>query len=370
MANKKNSKEKSERSFSNSILGTLGILSKNKQKTFNQEWDKFTSFQKARSIINHQEDISLEFLAEDLVNPTTITENETDVSVDVPEMDSEDSQPRPKTQILYEEPVIRRPWFIIFISIVHIIMLCVEIIKNKGFQSFSVNPWFGPSVSVLIDLGAKYEPKMKDGQYYRFVTPIFLHVGILHLLMNLFFQWKGGKQLETTFGIIRTIIIYFVSGIGGVLASTVFLPYMLQVGPSGSLYGIFAVLFCDLFHSWKEIESPRLTLFKMILVIIISFGTGLLPSVDNFAHLGGFLTGTFSGLILLPNIRLRKSRGILVLISFLFLGTYFGVGFYLFFKNANALSSCKFCKYITCLPIKSWCDSVDIPVGHEKTDIE
>jgi rhomboid protease GluP len=64
----------------------------------------------------------------------------------------------------------------------------------------TVNPWFGPSTDTLLDAGAKYAPYIYAGEWWRFVTPIFLHVGLIHIALNLSMQLRVGLQLEKSYG--------------------------------------------------------------------------------------------------------------------------------------------------------------------------
>lgn len=158
------------------------------------------------------------------------------------------------------------PIFIILVSLVDIALLIYTIVNNKGLSSMSENPMAGPSNYTLIRNGAKFVPCMKSTpdlalkqiiscpsevsasnktctyevylsyvcnvdvlkgfpyQAYRFFIPMFLHGGIIHLVMNLVSQLMFGILLERKFGWIRIGILYILSGIGGTLLSVLGLP--------------------------------------------------------------------------------------------------------------------------------------------------
>ncbi|KAJ5066311.1 rhomboid-like protein [Anaeramoeba ignava] len=373
--------------------GTLGFLPKEEQKEHDKQWQNFSTFRrKARPLLEHQETLQLHFDPnqtgpENAQNidgewqPTFVSSDDepvdggTKTNPDDPNKftPKEKAKARAKAQAqakLYEEPQKEhKPYFIWIVSLVDVVMMIVALVKNHGFESFQLNPWGGPSQQTLVDLGAKDGPKIKDGQWWRFITPIFLHVGIIHLLLNLSFQWRGGKQIEQSVGTIRVAIIYMLAGIGGNLLSVVFLPNLVQVGASGALFGLLAVLLCDLLQNWKQIYEPKSSLIKMIVVIILSFGLGLLPAVDNFAHIGGFVVGLLSGIILMPYINFGKTRKILVLIAIPLLIAYYVILFAVFYRDIEGDAWCSFCKYANCIPVKGWCDNLD---GTEvkKTDIQ
>jgi hypothetical protein len=121
---------------------------------------------------------------------------------------------------------------------------------------------------------------------------------------------------------------------------------------------MIACLFLDLLTNWTIIKKPWIELAKMIFNIAISLGIGLLPYVDNNAHVGGFIFGIFSGLLLMPKIYYGKwDRRIKQFLMFAslpaigYLGYYFVTSFYF------GVNFCPWCKYINCIPGMSWCDS-------------
>jgi len=122
-------------------------------------------------------------------------------------------------------------------------------------------------------------------QWYRFVMAIFLHGGVVHLLFNLLFQLRVGAAMEKDFGSFRIAAIYLLSGVAGFVFGAN-INYMLpSVGCSGALFGLVACLLLDLLQNWKLIVRPWWELVKLVVVILLSFGLGLLPYVDNFAQL-------------------------------------------------------------------------------------
>jgi len=90
------------------------------------------------------------------------------------------------------------------------------------------------TVNVLIDMGAKDEPKIQDDyQVWRLVVPIFLHAGLIHLGFNLLFQLQC-ISLERQCGFFRVGIVYMLAGIGGNILSCIFVPHIISVGASGN----------------------------------------------------------------------------------------------------------------------------------------
>lgn len=256
-------------------------------------------------------------------------------------------------------------------------------------------------------------------QWYRFIVPMFLHAGLIHIGFNLLLQLTMGREMEKAIGSIRFGIVYFSSGIFGfVLGGNFAATAIASTGASGCLFGIIALVFLDLIYCWNERPHPVKDLMWILLDIIISFVLGLLPGLDNFSHIGGFLMGLAAGICLLhsPNI-LRQRIGDTATTSISSKSPYgtveseadmtnskdakgstpvstatpanmaaFAKEPLGFFKGRKALwwawwlfrlgalvgvlvafvvllnnfykyhNTCSWCKYLSCLPINNWCD--------------
>lgn len=148
----------------------------------------------------------------------------------------------------------------------------------------------------LIQFGAKENALIAAGEYWRLVTPIFLHIGGLHLWFNSTALLSLGGKAERMYGSIRYLLIYLLSGVFGNLASFLFSP-SISAGASGALFGIFGAL---LYFAQKE----PLTFGMMIGPgwITTLLGNLLLgffiPGIDNFAHIGGLIGGYLTAFFL------------------------------------------------------------------------
>eukprot|EP00122_Pirum_gemmata_P010192 Pgem_evm1s9424 len=139
-------------------------------------------------------------------------------------------------------------------------------------------------------------------QWWRYITPIFLHVGILHYFFNILMQLGVGVRIEIECGPVRFFLIFMISGIGGNIVSGIFSTYTPQVGSSGALYGLLAILCVELWQNWNYLYNPWTEFWKIFIMMFISLGIGTLPYVDNFAHFGGFLYGGFAAIVFLPYV--------------------------------------------------------------------
>jgi membrane associated rhomboid family serine protease len=125
-----------------------------------------------------------------------------------------------------------------------------------------------------------------EGEYYRLVTSMFLHYGVLHLLLNMWALWILGRTLEGVLGPVRFLVLYFVAGLGGSVAAYLFSPASLTAGASGAIFGLFAALFIVLRRLGRDTSS---VLPVLVINIAISFVPGL--SISLAGHLGGLVTG-------------------------------------------------------------------------------
>ncbi|KAJ9086417.1 hypothetical protein DSO57_1004475 [Entomophthora muscae] len=203
-------------------------------------------------------------------------------------------------------------------------------------------------------------------QWFRFITPMFLHGGVLHLLLNVLTLLVLGVQLEKTYGPIRIAFVYLSAGVGGFFLGANLLPAEIpSVGASGAIFGLIACDLVDLFINWDRVVGPYCELFKVTLGIIVTFAFGLLPIVDNFSHIGGFIAGLFASGCVMPSCRVGKRThtfGFLIFFSFLSgvllaLGFYFSItGFYF----GNWAKACPKCQYLNCLPIGDLCKNYQL----------
>ena len=158
----------------------------------------------------------------------------------------------------------------------------------KSHSLFEINPY------VLIEMGAKYNPLIqRAGQYYRFITAVFLHGGIIHLALNMYALKMIGDLIEDYFGTKKFLAIYLISGVASTIASYMFSPY-LSIGASGAIFGLFG---SALILGYKKKNTIGPQFFKSIVsVIIVNVVIGLSASnIDNFGHFGGLIAGTLVG---------------------------------------------------------------------------
>lgn len=149
----------------------------------------------------------------------------------------------------------------------------------------------------LINFGANLDLLTKGGEYYRLFTCMFLHIGIMHLLCNMYSLYIIGKEVESLYGKWKFLIIYTISGICGSILSLAFSPNTVSAGASGAIFGLLGAL---LYFGYYYRTYLGATIKSSVLpVIIINLIIGFLsPGIDNAAHIGGLVAGILLSMML------------------------------------------------------------------------
>ncbi|KAM7145953.1 inactive rhomboid protein 2 isoform 1-T1 [Macrochelys suwanniensis] len=204
-------------------------------------------------------------------------------------------------------------------------------------------------------------PEIPD-QFYRLWLSLFLHAGIVHCLVSVIFQMTVLRDLEKLAGWHRISIIFILSGITGNLASAIFLPYRAEVGPAGSQFGLLACLFVELFQSWQILEKPWKAFLNLSGIVLFLFLCGLLPWIDNIAHIFGFLSGLLLSFAFLPYITFGigdkyRKRAMIIVSLLVFVGLFASLVIWLYVYPINW----HWIEYLTCLPFTSkFCEKYDL----------
>ncbi len=147
----------------------------------------------------------------------------------------------------------------------------------------------GPTLENLILLGAKFNLRIADGEYYRLLTSMFLHANIYHLLFNNLALYVLGQDIERIYGKGRFLIIYMSAGLFGSLGSYLFNP-SIAIGASGAIFGLLGANLY-LYHLNKD-AYRRIYGNQMIVLLGINVAFGfMMPQIDNYAHLAGLFGG-------------------------------------------------------------------------------
>ena len=162
-----------------------------------------------------------------------------------------------------------------------LIALCVVMFFLTGM---------GINTSVLVKFGANVGSLVKNGEFYRLITHMFLHGGLVHLFLNMYSLYYIGAKIEDFFGKWKYLLIYFISGISGGLLSIAMNGDVVAVGASGAIFGLFGAI---LFFGYKYRGYIGTIIQSQILPIVIYnlFIGFFISGIDVWAHIGGFICG-------------------------------------------------------------------------------
>ncbi|KAG2229924.1 hypothetical protein INT48_008305 [Thamnidium elegans] len=302
---------------------------------------------------------------------------------------------------------IQTPIFSYLSAIAMAAMLIYEFVRfhnltGSVIETSPFNPMIGPSFQVLVNIGARFTPCIRPvpsfpkdtligncyaddastctleelcgnggfgstgipDQAFRLILPIFMHAGVIHFLINMMTHLRLGADLERALGTPRYVVLYMASGIWGfVLSAMLSQNLSASSGCSGALFGLIGYMFIDVLVNWKFLPNPVRDLMGLLMVTIISLVLGLLPGLDNFAHIGGFATGLLIGLVVAP-MRPSATRNVKIAtwivraVALVILIVLFAISIREFYSAEDPSKICPNCKYLSCLPVNNWCDPV------------
>ena len=191
-------------------------------------------------------------------------------------------------------PVVRPRWVYVFLVINVILFGAMELTGGSE------------NSDTLIRFGANYAPLVRSGEYWRLLTANFLHIGLLHLLVNSYALYILGVEVEALFGHQRFIVIYLLTGISGAIFSFM-ITQGLSAGASTSLFGLFGALVVFFYKQRRLLGNfGQQRLISLGLTLLINVIIGLTPGshIDIWGHFGGFLGGLILGWFLCPQYEL------------------------------------------------------------------
>ena len=183
--------------------------------------------------------------------------------------------------------------------------------------NFLSNLVTGVDPATLVAFGAKTNELLgQQGEWFRLITPIFIHGGLIHIASNSYALWMVGPQVERLYGSARFVLIYLLCGVAGVAGSyigSILLkrdPSVPSVGASGAIFGLFGVLAVFGYKYRHELPAAFRRGFGsgVLPVIAINLLIGFsVPFIDNSAHIGGLICGALAA-FLIPYIAPGKER--------------------------------------------------------------
>jgi rhomboid protease GluP len=199
------------------------------------------------------------------------------------------------------QPIMRTPWVRggeSTISLTHIFFGAnLAVFLATAYASSSVLDFPG---DVLL-WGANVGPYTLSGQWWRLLSYMFLHGGLMHIAFNMWCLWDLGALCESLYGRWTFGAIYLITGIGAGIASVAWNPHVFSVGASGAVFGLAGALLASFYLG--EFSVPRAALSGTLRSLLFFAGFnlffgGLFPGIDNACHVGGLVTGLILGALI------------------------------------------------------------------------
>ena len=174
-------------------------------------------------------------------------------------------------------------------------------------------------ISESIHWGANVGALTFSGEWWRLLTCVFVHGGIIHIAFNMWCLWNLGALCESLYGRWTYIAIYLICGVGASLTTAAWNPYRASVGASGAIFGLAGALLAA--FKLGEFSVPRAalsgTLRSLGAFVVYNLLFGLLPGIDNTAHVGGLITGLIVGALiaLIAPLQQQAPRRVAVLLA-------------------------------------------------------
>lgn len=183
-------------------------------------------------------------------------------------------------------------------------------------------------VKTLVNFGALVSDYVKAGQFYRLVTSLFLHIGIFHLIANMYSLYVIGPQLENFYGKVKYLFIYVVSGIAGGMLAMAFSNNAIIAGASGCIFGLLGALLY--FGYYYRVYLGTVIKSQIIPIILFNIFLGMVvEGISLPAHIGGLIGGVFSAMAVgVPEKSDKASRinGVILLIIYMVFLVYLVFG--------------------------------------------
>ena len=213
----------------------------------------------------------------------------------------------------YKKPIVTY----IIMAICFLVYLLTYILGNGPYDNYT-----------LLLLGANNSTLVKSGEIYRLLTCMFLHIGIIHLVCNMYSLYIIGREVESLFGKVKYILIYLISGICGSILSICFHPNTISAGASGAIFGLLGCLlyFGYYYRTYIGAKIKSSVLPVIIINLVIGFTTS---GIDNAAHIGGLIGGILSAMALgipLKSSKKEKINGIILLLIYSLFIIYLAFG--------------------------------------------
>lgn len=217
-----------------------------------------------------------------------------------------DFQPLLPVQVEFEERLLQRTpiaWLTTTLVVLNIAVFLVTLFAGANL--------FKPSGAAYAEWGSNFGPYTTSGEWWRLLTSMFLHFGIVHLLFNAWALAAIGPLIERLLGSARFALLYLVAGVAASLASISWQPLVNSAGASGAIFGLYGTLLAVLLRGRQFMPGAIIMPMRKFTLIFVSYALLLgffAKGIDNAAHVGGLIAGFMLGLLLARPARTTDSQ--------------------------------------------------------------
>lgn len=188
-------------------------------------------------------------------------------------------------------------WVTWAIVVANVVVFVLDGALSAG-SGFSFTGGAGP----LTEAGAVYGPEVAAGEWWRLGTAAFLHLGLLHILFNMYALWLFGPIMEQMYGHVEFAVIYLLCALGGNVLTVLAAPDVPAVGASGAIFGLFGLAFVVSRRRHLLLGPEARAMLSRVgtLLVLNLFITFTFPSISWTGHVGGLAVGAAIGLVLAP----------------------------------------------------------------------
>jgi rhomboid protease GluP len=229
-----------------------------------------------------------------------------DVASRLPVARSAEFQPLLPSQIEFEAETHRRApvtWVTLALVTLNLLAFVATLLGGAGLLK--------PSGSTYIEWGSNFGPYATSGDWWRLLTSNFLHLGLFHLLFNMWALAATGTLIERLLGSVRFAFVYVVAAIGSSFASLLWNPEVNSVGASGAIFGLYGVLLAVLRRGPRFVPGSIIVPMRnfTLIFVVVMLAAGLpTDGIDNAAHVGGLVAGFIVGLLIARPLSVTATR--------------------------------------------------------------
>jgi rhomboid protease GluP len=194
---------------------------------------------------------------------------------------------------------------------------------------------FQPDNESLINWGANFRPVTLEGEWWRLFTSCFLHIGIMHLLLNMYALLYIGLLLEPRLGTTRLLGAYILTGIAASITSLWWHDLTISAGASGAIFGMYGVFLAMLTTNLIEKSARKALLTSIGVFVFYNLVNGMKGGIDNAAHIGGLVSGLLTGYAFYPSLKRPEAINLKFSLIALFAVFVFTTSFFVYKKLPN-----------------------------------